>query len=200
MLSQIIDELEAAGLPNVAPLYRNLRELETNNLTSVPSLFVWDRLKVSAEAAMASQGRNPRHRQDDAHESVVHCWGATEDDCESMRAALLALVREVLAGRSYRVGDADWTYPEWAPSGYVLSQRIVLVLPLVDHVGPTAAAAYQIPQDDVTRDHIPTREVVAVGFDADDAADGDHVLEAGETPAPITQGFSSGFSGGFGKP
>ncbi|MBI2388642.1 MAG: hypothetical protein HYV09_03410 [Deltaproteobacteria bacterium] len=162
-------------LVNVAPLLDGRRFIAEND---VPPRYVWVRKKISPAGGPGAVGGNPRSIGDDLHIGELHCWGSDEDDCERLRQAFATVLRRVVRGRNYELGDADITEQDYATCGAVLVMELRVRLPLL-----TAS----IPITPTLPAHVPTiadhRKTTVrpdeVAFDPDGAS-ADGVLEADE--------------------
>jgi len=175
MFKDVFKPLQDA-LGNVAPLLDGRRFVAQND---VPPRYVWIRKRISPAGGPGAVGGNPRSLGDDLHVGEIHCWGTDEDDCERLRQALVTVIRRVVQGRNYELGDADITEQDWATCGAVLTMPISLRLPLLVARLPDA------PTPPARRPGIgdlvaPTTTPAEVDFDADGASPTDRVLEAGE--------------------
>lgn len=173
------------ALQYVAASVDNPRELSSDNATANinPPLYVWDPQSISdaGKRGELTGNSNPKGLGYDAHLWTVWCWGATRDDCERMRAALIRAVREELGGGgNISVGAAQWDYPDAARNGYVLAIPLTFYLPLVSVEIPTGAAT-GIPEDDLTNDTYETVTITAINpLDTTGAVAGDDELQGGE--------------------
>jgi hypothetical protein len=178
--SEVITAI-ATELQYVASTVTDPRKV-TPTTRLAPPLYVWERQSVEENATEAvPKDRLLRAIGVDSHVSTVHCWGATEDDAEWMRAALKTVLRNQLLGRNYRFGPAQWTVPEWTASGYVLSQQLTIWTPLVAVVIPTEEGT-GIPGTDVTNDTATTVVIDEVAHDPTGADDGDGYLQTAGEP------------------
>jgi hypothetical protein len=170
----------ATQLQYVATTVTNPRKLGEANIR--PPLYVWERQSIElADSDGLTKTRDLRQLGNDGHECVVHCWGATENDCESMRSALVVAIRTQLQGRNFKMGQARWEYPEWAGASYVLAQSVTFLVPLVAVEIPTEAGA-SIPSTDVTNDSASTVTLTTINPDSTDADDGDGYLQTAGEP------------------
>ena len=166
----------AAALSTVAPVLDGRRFLAQND---VPPRYVWVRKRITPAGGPSAIGTNPPSLGDDLHVGEVHCWGTDEDDCERLRRALVTVVRRIVKGRNYELGDAVITEQDWATCGAVLTLTISIRLPLLKvnvPVVPTLPAT--VPN--IVDARRTTMQPTAVGFDADGALPADDVLEADE--------------------
>jgi hypothetical protein len=174
MLKDVIQAVRDE-LANVAPLLDGRRFVSQND---VPPRYVWVRRRISPAGGPGAIGGNPRSIGDDLHLGELHCWGSDEDDCERLRQAFATVLRRVLRGRNYELGDAEITEQDYATCGAVLVMELRVRLPLVVAaipVAPTPPAHVPAIADQtkttVVADH--------VGFDPDGATP-DGALEAEE--------------------
>jgi len=175
MIKDLLAELRAA-LTSVAPLLDGARFLAEND---VPPRFVWVRRKIVPSGGPGAVGGNPRSLGDDLHVGEVHCWGSDEDDCERLRQAFVTVLRRIVQGRNYELGDADLVEQEYATCGAVLVMEVRVRLPLLAAILPAATtppAAVPLIDDDRKTTVVPD----FVGFDPDGATDPDLQLEAEE--------------------
>ena len=178
--TEVIDRLQY-----VADSTDNPRKLDDNSATAdtAPPLYVWDPQGISEtsdDIGLALGNQNPKAYALDAHLWTVACWGATRDDCERMRLALIRAMREAIGGKSYRVGNAQWGYADWARSGYVLAVPLTVYVPQVAVEIPDGAGT-GIPETDVINDVTETVTITAVDpLDDAGAVAGDDILEGGE--------------------
>ncbi|MBI2392816.1 MAG: hypothetical protein HYV09_24740 [Deltaproteobacteria bacterium] len=162
-------------LATVAPLLDGKRFLAQND---VPPRLVWVRRRISPAGGPGAVGGNPRSIGDDLHIGEIHCWGVDEDDCERLRQAFAFVLRRVLRGRSYELGDADIVEQDYATCGAVLVMEVRVRLPLLAATLPSSPTLpAQAPAIGDQRSTTITAD--AVGFDPDDAST-DGVLEAEE--------------------
>ncbi|MGZ6095073.1 MAG: hypothetical protein ACXWUG_23740 [Polyangiales bacterium] len=171
VISAIRDELATT-----APLLDGVRFVSGND---VPPRYVWVRKRISPAGGPGAVGGNPRSIGDDLHIGELHCWGSDEDDCERLRQAFATVLRRVVQGRNYELGDAELTEQDYATLGAVLVMELRVRLPLLRAslpVAPTAPATVPAIEDKkqttVVAEH--------VGFDPDGASPTDGVLEAEE--------------------
>ncbi len=175
MLSDLLVHLRSA-LTTVAPLLDGARFLSAND---VPPRFVWVRRKIVPSGGPSAIGGNPRSLGDDLHVGNLHCWGSDEDDCERLRQAFVTVLRRIVQGRNYELGDADLVEQEYATCGAVLVMEVRVRLPLLAAIlpeAPTPPAKVPPIVDDEKATVIPD----FVGFDPDGATDPDLQLEAEE--------------------
>jgi hypothetical protein len=175
MLKDVITAMRAE-LANVAPVLDGARYISGND---APPRYVWCRKRISPTGGPGAIGGNPRSLGDDLHIGEIHCWGLDEDDCERMRQVFATVLRRVLRGRNYELGDAQITEQDYATYGAVLVMELRVRLPLLH---ATVPATPTLPA------HIPAiadrRQVTVkpdeVAFDPDGAVPGDSTLEADE--------------------
>jgi len=166
----------AEKLATTAPMLDGKRFLAQND---VPPRYVWVRKRIAPAGGPGAIGGNPRSIGDDLHQGEIHCWGTDEDDCERLRQALATVIRVVVRGRNYELGDADITEQDWATCGAVLTIPVSLRLPLLAAALPPAPTPpAHVPA--ITDRVDPTTTPERVGFDADGASS-DDVLEADES-------------------
>lgn len=172
-------------LQYVADSVDNPRALSDDTATAdlIPPLYVWDPQDItpaSGDIGLLLGNQNPKAYALDAHNWLVACWGATRDDCERMRSALITAVRLAMQGPSYRIGSAQWGYADWARSGYVLAVPLTVFMPQVSASIPDGAGT-GIPSTDVINDVIETVTITAVNpLDSAGSVEGDDLLDGGE--------------------
>lgn len=176
MLKDIIDAVRDE-LRTIAPLLDGRRFIAQND---VPPRYVWIRKRISPAGGPGAIGGNPSSIGDDLHIGEIHCWGSDEDDCERLRQAFATVLRRVMQGRNYELGDAEITEQEYATCGAVLVMDLRVRLPLVKAAIPVMPTlpAHVPPIADARQ---PTVKPDEVGFDPDGALPDDRVLEADES-------------------
>jgi hypothetical protein len=175
MMKHLLEQLRPA-LATVAPLLDGARFLAEND---VPPRFVWVRKKIVPSGGPGAIGGNPRSLGDDLHVGELHCWGSDEDDCERLRQAFVTVLRIIVQGRNYELGDADLVEQEYATCGAVLVMEVRVRIPLLAAILPeTPTPPANVPPilDDEKTTVVPD----FVGFDPDSALDPDLQLEAEE--------------------
>lgn len=175
MLKDVINAVRDE-LTTVAPVLDGRRFVAQND---VPPRYVWVRRRISAAGGPGAIGGNPRSIGDDLHIGEIHCWGSDEDDCERLRQAFATVLRRVLRGRNYELGDAEITEQDYATCGAVLVMEIRVRLPLVTAAIPAMPTMpAHVPAIEDRRKTTVTPDEVA--FDPDGAVSDDGVLEAEE--------------------
>lgn len=168
----------ATSLQYVAETTLTLRGLE-NGLVSV-NRYIWEPLTIddATSEKFAYRNKNPKLVATDKYNFAVHCWGATYDDAQCMRWALRQALKENSSGRAgFEFGQARWTFPDWAKTGFVLTQNVGLLIASVEINLPTIALAYPAlletnTYDTVTITSFENLPVTSTG--------GDGILEQGE--------------------
>jgi hypothetical protein len=163
-------------LATVAPVHDGARHISGND---APPRYVWVRKRISPAGGPSAIGGNPRSLGDDLHHGEIHCWGLDEDDCERLRQVFATVLRHVLRGRNYELGDAEITEQDYATYGAVLVMDIRVRLPLLHAtlpVSPTLPAHAPAISDR----RATTVKPDEVAFDPDGAVAGDGALEADE--------------------
>jgi hypothetical protein len=175
MLKDIIAAVRSE-LATTAPLLDGVRFVSQND---VPPRYVWVRKRISPAGGPGAIGGNPRSIGDDLHVGELHAWGSDEDDCERLRQAFATVLRRVVRGRNYELGDAEITEQSYATCGAVLVMELRVRLPLLTAslpIAPTAPATVPAIEDRTQTTVVAER----VGFDPDGASLTDRVLEADE--------------------
>lgn len=133
----------ATSLANVAETTLILQNL-ANGFVSV-NRYVWEpqTIEDATQSKFAYRNKNPKLVSTDQYNFAVHCWGATYDDAQCMRWALRQALKENSSGRAgFNFGTAQWTFPEWAKTGFVLTQNVGLLIASVEINLPSTALAY----------------------------------------------------------
>ena len=165
-------------LTNVAPTTLTVRDLANGLVT--PHRYVWEPTSIDdATTQRAFRNQNPKLVGTDMFNFAVHCWAATYDDAQAMRLALRQALKEELGARgNFVFGSASWTWPEWAITGYVLSQNVGLLVASVEMVLPTSALDYPAQ---IAANEYDTVTITAVGNQPATSTAGDGILESGES-------------------
>lgn len=184
MSATYADFVEEVGglLAGIAPTVRGSAKAEH----TAPPRYAW--LYQGVGPAPTTRSSKPSHEialEDDLHRVIVEIWGASEDDADVMRRALITAVRITLRGRRYTLADSPALEPEADHDGFKLAVNMTVQLPCIAIALPprTPAAPVGSSPSTTARDAAyPVAMPTDVGSDGTAAPTaGDGILEEAES-------------------
>lgn len=176
-IQEFLDAI-VTSLANVASTTLTIRDLQSGLVA--PHRYVWEPTTIEdvTDTKFAYRNKNPKCVATDQWNFTVHCWGATYNDCQAMRLALREALKVQSGGRAaFEFGTATWSFPEWALSGYVLSQQIGLMIGATEMTLPTTPLSYP---SQISANTYPTVTITAFEALPVTSTPGDGLLENGE--------------------
>ena len=164
----------AAALVGIAQLKEGRSHL--SDLDDTPR-YVWCRTMITPSNRKADAGS----LQEDRYDNEVHCWGASYDDVDRMRQALVQAVRSAVGGRNYVEVRSTFSDDATSERGFLLVVQLAIFKQMKRATIATTVPQVLAPSTTVTDTTATEVTIETVEFDTAGAASGDGLLQALET-------------------